>query len=192
MQLRGLPLVAVAIAAALIAANPSRVVALDEESIPSADLTATPTASPSPGAEGLSGAVATPVATSTPMMFPEPTPIAAATDEGSPEINGSAPAAQVSDLPLDSAIDAAQTDPARAASMRVAELARQELVAGHPDEAIRTLQRAMSIDSSDPYAYFYLGRAALAKKQFQQAMVFFKRAEIGFGQNPIWLGETLA
>jgi tetratricopeptide (TPR) repeat protein len=76
--------------------------------------------------------------------------------------------------------------------MRIAEEARVALLGGHPDEAIRELSRAVSVDPSDPYAYFYLGRAYIAEKNYAQAMTFLKRAEIGFGsQNAAWLSETL-
>ncbi len=101
------------------------------------------------------------------------------------------PSLRISDSSLQSLIDQEQ-NPARAASMRIAEQARGELLGGHPDEAIRDLTRAVSIDPSDPYAYFYLGRAYIAEKNYQQAMTFLKRAEIGFGsQNAVWLSETL-
>jgi len=174
-------------------------IALEEEAIPAAELSATPSPTVTPGPNGETPEPSpTPEPTytvpPTPNVFPEPTPMPTATgdDESQGEIGTVAPAAQVSDLPLDSEIAAAQSDPARAASVRVVEQARQELQIGKQDEAIRTLQRAMSIDSSDPYAYFYLGRTNLAAKQFEQAMAFFKRAETGFGSNPAWLGETLA
>ena len=51
---------------------------------------------------------------------------------------------------------------------------------------------AISIDASNPYAYFYLGRAYMLKKNYDQAITFLKRAENRFGTNPQWLGETLA
>ena len=98
---------------------------------------------------------------------------------------------RVSDSSLQGLI-AKEQSPARAASMRIAEQARTELLDGHPDEASRDLERAVSIDASDPYAYFYLGRAYIAKRNYSQAMTFLKRAEIGFGsRNPLWLSETL-
>ena len=51
---------------------------------------------------------------------------------------------------------------------------------------------AISIDPSNSYAYFYLGRAYIASKNYGQALTFFKRAEIGIAANSHWLGETLA
>ena len=46
--------------------------------------------------------------------------------------------------------------------------------------------------ASNPYAYFYLGRAYLGKKNYDQAITFLNRAETRLGANPQWLGETLA
>ncbi len=173
-----------------------RLALLQEESIGSADLTPSPTPSPAPGA-----AAVTPSETPTPEpspagaegeIFPAPTAIPTATGEAEPLGIGSlVPSPQVSDLSLNPII-AATADPARAASLRIVERARVVLLAGKIDDAIRQLGRAVSVDSNNPYAYFYLGRAYILKKNLVQAITFLKRAEIGFGQNPQWLGETLA
>jgi hypothetical protein len=167
-----------------------------EESIPEADLTATatPTPTPAPGSETSGTPLVTPSpAPTTSEVFPEPTVQPTSADQQPPLEAGSVtPSLRVSDSSLQGMIDKEQ-NPARAASMRIAEQARTELLAGHPDEASRDLARAVSIDPSDPYAYFYLGRAYIAKKNYSQAMTFLKRAEIGFGsRNPLWLSETLA
>jgi Tetratricopeptide repeat len=199
-----LPPLAVLAAALLLVAAPGRASArdrgalvevhLEEESIPAADLTATPTPSPSPGESSAPTVELTPSPTPspTPEMFPEPTPIAMPTDEAPIGIGAVTPTGQISDQPLGAAIAAAQDNPARAASIRLADHARAELLAGRGEDAIRTLSRAMSVDPSDPFAYLYLGRAYIAKKDYTQAMTFLKRAEIGFGHDPNWLGETLA
>ena len=100
------------------------------------------------------------------------------------------PSTPISDSSLDSIIKKT-TDPARVASLRVTEEARRQLAAGQPDEAIRALGRAISIDASNPYAYFYLGRSYFVRKQYDQALTFLARAEIGMGTDPAWLGETL-
>jgi tetratricopeptide (TPR) repeat protein len=180
-----------------------RLALLQEQSIGAAELTATPTPSPSPspGAEASGEAVVTPSATPSPEqsptaseseIFPAPTPMPTPAGESEPLGIGSlTPSPQVSDLPLD-AIIAATADPARAASLRITEQARVALLAGRVDDAIRELSRAVSVDPNDPYAYFYLGRAYIAKNNLVQAITFLKRAEIGFGENPQWLGETLA
>lgn len=93
-------------------------------------------------------------------------------------------------LPLDDEIRQADT-PALAASLRITEQARNELNNGATDPAMRALARAVSIDPGNPYAYFFLGRAYAARHDYAQALTFFRRAEIGFGANPQWLGETI-
>ena len=166
-----------------------------EESIPEADLTATatPTPTPAPGNEISGPPTVTPSpAPTTSEVFPEPTVQPTSADQLPPLEPGSlTPSLRVSDSSLQAMIDK-EKNPARAASMRIAEQARTELLEGHPEEASRDLARAVSIDPSDPYAYFYLGRAYIEKKNYSQAMTFLKRAEIGFGsRNPLWLSETL-
>jgi tetratricopeptide (TPR) repeat protein len=115
-----------------------------------------------------------------------PAEIAPAIDVGS-----IATTPQISDSSLAPLINSAPT-PARAASLRITEQERVELERGHTDDAIRELAHAISIDPSNSYAYFYLGRAYIARKDYGQALTFFKRAEIGVASNSLWLGETYA
>ncbi len=82
--------------------------------------------------------------------------------------------------------------PARAASIRLTEAARKELASGATDAALRNLARAVSIDPGNPFAYYYLGRAYLSRRNYSQALTFFQRAELGFAARPDWLGETLS
>jgi hypothetical protein len=81
--------------------------------------------------------------------------------------------------------------PALAASLRLTEEAREQLAAGDADDALRMLGRAVSIDSGNPFEYFYLARVYIVRKNYRQALTFLKRAEIGFGVRPDWLGETV-
>ncbi len=141
----------------------------------------------------------------------EPKAEGAAAEEaqpGSPEEAGAAPAAsaspppplevgtvrpelRVSDAPLGAVIGAAQS-PSTAASLRIADQARENILGNRPDDAIQMLMHALSVDPTNWYAYFYLGRASLAKHDYSQAIAFFNRAETGFGSNAEWLSETLA
>lgn len=101
------------------------------------------------------------------------------------------PTPQISDSSLAPLINSAPT-PARAASLRITEKQRVELEKGHVDDAVRELAHAVSIDPSNSYAYFYLGRAYIGRKGYAQALTFFKRAEIGLASNSAWLGEIYA
>lgn len=96
-----------------------------------------------------------------------------------------------SEAPLDQEIARAES-PSLVASMRVTEQARKELARGKTDDAIRTLGRAVSIEPANPFEYFYLGRSYMVKKNYQQALTFFKRAEIGLGSRPDWHGAALS
>jgi tetratricopeptide repeat protein len=99
-----------------------------------------------------------------------------------PDLNGTS---------LDSEIKSAAT-PALAASLRLTEEARKELGDHAADRALRQLARAVSIDPGNSFAYFYLGRAYILRKNYAQALTFLRRAEIGFASRPEWLGETLS
>ena len=123
----------------------------------------------------------------------EPTPIPSPTDIAPLEVGSVAPQMQISDAPLDNLIRTlSATQPALAASLRVTDQAREQILSNREDDALQTLQRAISIDGSNPYAFFYVGRVYLAKRNFAQAVAFLSRAENRFGNNPAWLGETEA
>jgi tetratricopeptide (TPR) repeat protein len=118
-------------------------------------------------------------------------PVAPAEISPAIDVGSIATTPQISDSSLATLINSAPT-PARAASLRITEHERVELERGHTDDAIRELAHAISIDPSNSYAYFYLGRAYIARKDYGQALTFFKRAEIGVASNSLWLGETYA
>jgi hypothetical protein len=123
----------------------------------------------------------------------EPTPMPSPTDIAPLEVGSVAPQSQISDASLDALIQSVSTtQPALAASLRVTDQAREEIVSHREGDAIQTLGRAISIDGSNPYAYFYLGRAYIARKNYPQAITFLNRAEARLATNPQWLGETLA
>ena len=144
-----------------------------------APVAAAPSPTASPPAVGLSaapiGAQPTPMGTEVPPTL---------------DMTGALATVQVSDASLVTEFGTS-ANPARAASIRTVERARQDIIAGRADDAIRLLASALSIDPTNPYAYFYLGRAYLIKKNYNQALTFFQRAEIGFTSNPAWLGECL-
>ena len=121
----------------------------------------------------------------------EPAPEATPTDAPPPyDVGSIQPTAPVSDQPLTGLIASTKDQPALNASLRFAEEGRKALEASKPDDAIRDLGRAISIDPTDPYAYFYLGRAYMLKKDYPQALAFFGRSEVGLRTVPAWLGEV--
>jgi hypothetical protein len=202
---------------AAMAAEPIQIARFSEENLPSEDLpspAATPEAGPAadwmvvPAAASTvvapaAGAVTAPVAAASSASSPvpaqtsaaqiEPTPMPSPTDIAPLEVGSVAPQSQISDSSLDGVIQSYRsTQPALAASLRVTDQARDEIQRHREGDAIQTLGRAISIDGSNPYAYFYLGRAYLAKKNYAQAITFLNRAEARFGANPQWLGEAFA
>ncbi|MGH7914804.1 MAG: tetratricopeptide repeat protein, partial [Candidatus Binataceae bacterium] len=100
------------------------------------------------------------------------------------------PTAPVSDQPLTTLIASSKDEPAFNASLRLTERGRRALATFKPDDAIRDLGHAISIDPTNPYSYFYLGRAYMMKKDYPQALAFFGRSEVGVRAVPIWLGEV--
>jgi hypothetical protein len=140
-----------------------------------------------PGTAGPGAAPAHPGTASSAQGAPQATP----TEAPPPyDVGSVVPAPQVSDQPLTPLIKAAQSQPTLSASLRAAEQARQALGASRLDDAIRDLGYAVSIDPTDPYAYFYLGRAYMMKKDCPQALAFFGRSEVGLRTVPEWLGEA--
>ena len=120
-----------------------------------------------------------------------PAPEASPTDSPPPyDVGSIQPTPPISDQALTGLIASTQDQPSFNASLRATEDGRKALEASKLDEAIRELGRAVSIDPSDPYAYFYLGRAYMIKRDFPQALAFFGRAEVGVGTVPAWLGEV--
>ena len=200
----------------IAASQPIVLAELQEESIPAQDL-----AAPSPAAGSSPAAASSPVADTNPdtnsdsgewvaapagepapnahqVPVSNPMPPAAQSEPANPadiapaiDVGSIATTPQISDSSLAPLIDTAPT-PARAASLRITEQERIELDHAHVDDAIRELAHAISIDPSNSYAYFYLGRAYIARKDYGQALTFFKRAEIGVASNSAWLGETYA
>jgi hypothetical protein len=155
-----------------------------EENLPAQDM---PGVSPSPGALPMKAA---PLPGDANAQL-EPTPTAMPTEVAPLEVGSVLPRSAISDAPLQRYIAGARSrSPALAASLRVTDQGRDEILHQHQDDAIQTLGRAVSIDSSNPYAYFYLGRAYQMRRNYPQAITFFKRAEIGFGRDPEWLAES--
>jgi hypothetical protein len=168
---------------------------LQEENItPEVTSTPTPTETPTDTATATEtpyGQTASPTQTPSPTPTESPVPTQSPAPTPQPDFSQNLPAGQLSDQWVDSEIKPG-IPPTRATSIRIADRARLELLKHQPDEAIRTLGRALSIDASNPYVYFYLGRAYLMKHNYSQALTFWQRAAISFADNPRWLGETLS
>jgi tetratricopeptide (TPR) repeat protein len=102
-----------------------------------------------------------------------------------------APAALIDDSSLLAKISP-RTSPQRAASIRLTEEGRKLLEAEEYAKALSRLERSITIDSSNPYAYYYLGKAHHKMGRHRESLNFLDVAESSFAAEPYWLSETLA
>lgn len=107
-----------------------------------------------------------------------------------------APAAPLAPpLPDDSSLLAKITpgiSPQRAASLRLADEGKKLLDGGEPAKALTPLERSMSIDSTNPYGYFYLAKAQYRLGRYKESMNFLDVAESRLSGEPFWLAEVHA
>jgi predicted Zn-dependent protease len=106
-----------------------------------------------------------------------------------------APAQPPAAVPDDSSLIAKitpSTPPQRAASLRLTEEGRKLLEAGDHSRALSRLEKTISIDSTNPYGYYYLAKAHSALGRYQESLRFLDVAEPLFGNNPYWLAELYA
>jgi tetratricopeptide (TPR) repeat protein len=81
------------------------------------------------------------------------------------------------------------TPPQRAASLRLTEEGRKIL---DPGKALARLEKTIVIDSTNPYAYFYLAKAQHRLGRFRESLNFLDIAESRLGNEPFWLAEINA
>jgi len=82
--------------------------------------------------------------------------------------------------------------PERAASMRLVEQGQDEISKGRFERAAYRLSQAMEVDSTNPFAYFYLGVVRMRTSRYQQAADLFGRAADLFSMFKSWKAEALA
>ncbi len=80
----------------------------------------------------------------------------------------------------------------RTASMRIVELGREELNQLRFEQAANQFARAIEIDASNPFSYFYLGLTRLQTNRLSQAADLFRRAADLFLTYPEWKAEAFA
>ena len=68
------------------------------------------------------------------------------------------------------------TPPNVAAALRLIEDARQQMQQGAYDAALDRLERAVAIDPTNAYGYYFLARVHFLKKNYDQAIAFAGRA----------------
>jgi len=85
-----------------------------------------------------------------------------------------------------------RTPPQRAASLRLTEEGRKLIEAGDYAKALGRLEKTISIDSTNPYGYFYLAQAHFHLGRYQESLNFLDVAESLLSNEPYWLAEVFA
>ncbi len=80
-----------------------------------------------------------------------------------------------------------EPSPRALASLRLTERARRLLAMNQPDEAIRTLERALNLNPDDGKNYYYLAEAWIKKGKRDQAAEFNRVAGIYLQDDAAWL-----
>ena len=81
-------------------------------------------------------------------------------------------------------------DGRQAASLQLTQEGREYLRSGRLDEAMSKFQKAISLSSSNPYAYYYLGEARYRKQEYQQSLPLLDRAELFLLRDSVWLSRV--
>lgn len=105
------------------------------------------------------------------------------------------PGREAPPLPDDSSLVAKitpRTSPQRAASLRVTEEGRKLIEARDYNKALARLEKAISIDSTNPYGYYYLGKAHYHLGRYRESLNFLDVAEGHVASEPYWLAEVFA
>ena len=79
-----------------------------------------------------------------------------------------------------------QPGPRAVASLRLIERARGLIAMNQPDEAIRTLERAINLNPGNGMNYYYLAEAWILKKNRSQAVEFNRLAVSYLKELPEW------
>ena len=98
-------------------------------------------------------------------------------------------------LPDDSSLLAKITPgipPQRAASLRLTEEGRKLIDAGAPAKGLQRLEQSITIDSTNPYGYFYLAKAHHKLGRYKESLNFLDVAESRLAAEPYWLAEVHA
>jgi tetratricopeptide (TPR) repeat protein len=119
-----------------------------------------------------------------------PREIGARAEEVEEEAVVETPAAEPTRREIDrnrsNAIDSGAGTPQRRASLRVVEEGRGHLLSGRTRDATVRFQRALQIDPTNGFAYYWLGRARIASGDARGAVGVLQKAESLLGPYPEW------
>ena len=83
-----------------------------------------------------------------------------------------------------------QPSPRVQASLQLTEQGRLLIDKGQPDNAIRVLEQAISLNPNNGQNYYYLSEAWLMKERFTEAKEFNRLAELHLKNNKDWLKKV--
>jgi tetratricopeptide (TPR) repeat protein len=101
-----------------------------------------------------------------------------------PETRSTVPSRKQADSPK-------QLAPRAIASLRLTEHAKLLIESKKPDDAIRTLEKAVNINPNNGRNYYFLAEAWLLKKNRKQAIAFNRIAEIYLNNDAAWTLKVL-
>lgn len=110
---------------------------------------------------------------------------------GSPSPSGDAISTQPEE-PLLIAKITPQTSPQRAVSLRLTEEGRNLLENQEYEKGLSRLEKAIAIDSRNPYSYYYLARVHYLMTHYLQSLNFLEIAEPTFAEEPNWSARVFA
>lgn len=126
-----------------------------------------------------------PAATPGPLAAPPPDPTPAVgadpEDSGGPEVSYELPR-------LPEAADAAQ--PQRTASMKLVQQGRLLLRNGQYKQALATFERAIGMDSANPYSHYFVAQAHYSLGEHRESLSFLDVAELRLAADARWLAEV--
>ena len=80
--------------------------------------------------------------------------------------------------------------PQRKASFRIADQGYQAIKEGRLQEAEDKLEKALSLDSGNPFCYLYLAEIRFRNEDIRQALMLLDQSAVLFHGHPYWLGEV--
>jgi TPR repeat/Tetratricopeptide repeat len=85
----------------------------------------------------------------------------------------------------------ANTPPNVAAATRLVDAGRAHMATGDDGAALEQLERAIALDSGNPYAYYYLAELHFTHRTYDQAIVFADRAaSLSDARAPAWASRA--
>jgi predicted negative regulator of RcsB-dependent stress response len=132
----------------------------------------------------------TPAVASVPTPAPVPGQLAALPPPAAESAAGTPPSSDSDSL---LARIGPSTPPNVAAALRLIEDGRQEMKNQNYNKALDRFERALTIDPTNAYGYYYLAQLHFLQKDYDQALAFAGRAAVlSAHTDPMWLGRVYA